>query len=167
MNPAPNATKCSMTARPRAARRVTASAPSTLPSAATSAYTRALDTGQQVVLGVALRVLEHLGEQPLQHLAHVGPGPHPRGDQVVPVHRELLQRQGILRGADRSHDSREAGNGKRETGNVQRGQYREQVVCVFPGLGKPAPDRRRSEEHTSELQSRLQLVCRLLLEKKK
>src|SRR5205809_4762346 len=29
------------------------------------------------------------------------------------------------------------------------------------------PDRfRRSEEHTSELQSRLQLVCRLLLEKK-
>src|SRR2546422_3206432 len=31
----------------------------------------------------------------------------------------------------------------------------------------PAEDRRRSEEHTSELQSRLHLVCRLLLEKKK
>src|SRR3989449_3979498 len=31
-----------------------------------------------------------------------------------------------------------------------------------------APDREmRSEEHTSELQSRLHLVCRLLLEKKK
>src|SRR2546429_5576337 len=29
------------------------------------------------------------------------------------------------------------------------------------------PTRRRSEEHTSELQSRLHLVCRLLLEKKK
>src|SRR3989449_1556833 len=28
-------------------------------------------------------------------------------------------------------------------------------------------DRERSEEHTSELQSRLHLVCRLLLEKKK
>src|SRR5687768_17723190 len=28
-------------------------------------------------------------------------------------------------------------------------------------------DRRRSEEHTSELQSRLHLVCRLLLEKQK
>src|SRR2546429_5956228 len=28
------------------------------------------------------------------------------------------------------------------------------------------PDRQRSEEHTSELQSRLHLVCRLLLEKK-
>src|SRR2546429_5523209 len=31
--------------------------------------------------------------------------------------------------------------------------------------GKPPPP--RSEEHTSELQSRLHLVCRLLLEKKK
>src|SRR5438067_5971924 len=29
------------------------------------------------------------------------------------------------------------------------------------------PDSRRSEEHTSELQSRFDLVCRLLLEKKK
>src|SRR6266436_8001095 len=34
--------------------------------------------------------------------------------------------------------------------------------------GRPRRDRRpRSEEHTSELQSRLHLVCRLLLEKKK
>src|SRR5687768_17954555 len=43
--------------------------------------------------------------------------------------------------------------------------------------GQPGPERRivpdagqkedRSEEHTSELQSRLHLVCRLLLEKKK
>src|SRR3989442_11196200 len=32
-----------------------------------------------------------------------------------------------------------------------------------PGITKP----RRSEEHTSELQSRPHLVCRLLLEKKK
>src|SRR3712207_8199542 len=31
----------------------------------------------------------------------------------------------------------------------------------------PAEDDRRSEEHTSELQSRQYLVCRLLLEKKK
>src|SRR3989442_5322629 len=31
----------------------------------------------------------------------------------------------------------------------------------------PAPVERRSEEHTSELQSRPHLVCRLLLEKKK
>src|SRR2546422_3961997 len=32
---------------------------------------------------------------------------------------------------------------------------------------RPAPPTARSEEHTSELQSRLHLVCRLLLEKKK
>src|SRR3712207_8576773 len=33
--------------------------------------------------------------------------------------------------------------------------------------GPPAPEDQRSEEHTSELQSRQYLVCRLLLEKKK
>src|SRR6267142_7064437 len=32
---------------------------------------------------------------------------------------------------------------------------------------RPAPDAPRSEEHTSELQSHVNLVCRLLLEKKK
>src|SRR2546421_9452362 len=35
------------------------------------------------------------------------------------------------------------------------------------GWRKPHRDDRRSEEHTSELQSRSDLVCRLLLEKKK
>src|SRR2546422_6477215 len=40
---------------------------------------------------------------------------------------------------------------------------------VAPGRALPGVTRRgpRSEEHTSELQSRLHLVCRLLLEKKK
>src|SRR5690242_21296357 len=33
--------------------------------------------------------------------------------------------------------------------------------------GSPHPRGRRSEEHTSELQSHVNLVCRLLLEKKK
>src|SRR2546422_8343906 len=43
--------------------------------------------------------------------------------------------------------------------------------AAFAGHHRPAPlpavDDDRSEEHTSELQSRLHLVCRLLLEKKK
>src|SRR5206468_11720955 len=43
--------------------------------------------------------------------------------------------------------------------------------CCRPTAPGPAPGprlwRRRSEEHTSELQSRSDLVCRLLLEKKK
>src|SRR2546422_8085835 len=40
-------------------------------------------------------------------------------------------------------------------------------VQVLDIGGRGRPRRRRSEEHTSELQSRLHLVCRLLLEKKK
>src|SRR5690625_5466937 len=40
-------------------------------------------------------------------------------------------------------------------------------ACAQPGMSAPPPDRERSEEHTSELQSRGHLVCRLLLEKKK
>src|SRR2546422_5962938 len=35
------------------------------------------------------------------------------------------------------------------------------------GAANGGPNELRSEEHTSELQSRLHLVCRLLLEKKK
>src|SRR5699024_12698989 len=38
--------------------------------------------------------------------------------------------------------------------------------CGCPSRPRAASDR-RSEEHTSELQSRFDLVCRLLLEKKK
>src|SRR5260370_31351891 len=38
------------------------------------------------------------------------------------------------------------------------------VPSKYPGRNKPIA---RSEEHTSELQSDLNLVCRLLLEKKK
>src|SRR5216684_1445574 len=62
-------------------------------------------------------------------------------------------------------------------GEEERGPFA-QAAEVLPGrfergLGgffAPAPaqfDAQRSEEHTSELQSRLHLVCRLLLEKKK
>src|SRR5260370_19824547 len=36
-----------------------------------------------------------------------------------------------------------------------------------PGRGRGCACKSRSEEHTSELQSHLNLVCRLLLEKKK
>src|SRR2546427_8809799 len=47
----------------------------------------------------------------------------------------------------------------------------DQLQVVGPGRqpqrGRPGADRARSEEHTSELQSQSNLVCRLLLEKKK
>src|SRR3989449_6219131 len=47
----------------------------------------------------------------------------------------------------------------------EAGEYEHAAALLHPKLG--APLRARSEEHTSELQSRLHLVCRLLLEKKK
>src|SRR2546422_1482759 len=46
------------------------------------------------------------------------------------------------------------------------GPYLRRDVPLDP-WGKPYVYKSRSEEHTSELQSRLHLVCRLLLEKKK
>src|SRR3712207_8345676 len=42
----------------------------------------------------------------------------------------------------------------------------ERIVCSFNSKSPSCPAS-RSEEHTSELQSRQYLVCRLLLEKKK
>src|SRR2546429_7212405 len=49
---------------------------------------------------------------------------------------------------------------------VERERYAD--IAVESLSGAPASKRRlRSEEHTSELQSRLHIVCRLLLEKKK
>src|SRR5438874_4743386 len=42
------------------------------------------------------------------------------------------------------------------------------VMCSYNAvMGDYACENKRSEEHTSELQSRRDLVCRLLLEKKK
>src|SRR2546430_7879069 len=66
-------------------------------------------------------------------------------------------------------------------GVAERGARRfahgsESLAAAVPALGSAAADRRRaggrrpgarSEEHTSELQSQSNLVCRLLLEKKK
>src|SRR2546430_12463550 len=41
------------------------------------------------------------------------------------------------------------------------------IISVVPPREQRAETERRSEEHTSELQSQSNLVCRLLLEKKK
>src|SRR5207302_4183908 len=42
-----------------------------------------------------------------------------------------------------------------------------ELTSIVQQVEKAQPENRRSEEHTSELQSRENLVCRLLLEKKK
>src|SRR5437764_4489303 len=46
-------------------------------------------------------------------------------------------------------------------------ERREAAIAVLSGKANTTGDRKRSEEHTSELQSPMYLVCRLLLEKKK
>src|SRR3712207_7181860 len=73
----------------------------------------------------------------------LGLPPRHRGGGLGPRRHEL--RRGERRGADGEHQPPEAG---------------------APQQRPPRRARRRSEEHTSELQSRQYLVCRLLLEKK-
>src|SRR3712207_7738290 len=59
-----------------------------------------------------------------------------------------------------------AGGGAR--GDATRGARRSaRLIQLRVPVGWRSQRRRRSEEHTSELQSRQYLVCRLLLEKKK
>src|SRR3712207_7095436 len=62
---------------------------------------------------------------------------------------------------------KEQGAGEREDRDAQQGAH--QVKRMAESRRRCAPDHgsSRSEEHTSELQSRQYLVCRLLLEKKK
>src|SRR5687768_18096776 len=70
-----------------------------------------------------------------------------------PLHLALL-RPGLPAGRARHHDGPRGGAGG--------GAARRRRAAAGPAGGDA-----RSEEHTSELQSRLHLVCRLLLEKKK
>src|SRR2546429_2476894 len=54
-----------------------------------------------------------------------------------------------------------------ELRGLESGKYRVTDYVDAKDLGTIDSSNPRSEEHTSELQSRLHLVCRLLLEKKK
>src|SRR2546422_2109169 len=58
------------------------------------------------------------------------------------------------------------GNVADDFGEIVQRSLREKEAEIHLGRSR-VPHRFRSEEHTSELQSRLHLVCRLLLEKKK
>src|SRR5439155_3796361 len=62
-----------------------------------------------------------------------------------------------------------AGDDMRAQCGFSEHQVPEQIQHLVPRrfIGKPWRHKVRSEEHTSELQSRGHLVCRLLLEKKK
>src|SRR2546427_6746361 len=62
----------------------------------------------------------------------------------------------------RSHDPRDDEGEAREGGHGEQGAFEHGAE-----YGRSREPRQRSEEHTSELQSQSNLVCRLLLEKKK
>src|SRR3989454_12138917 len=79
--------------------------------------------------------------------------------------RSGRQREGVLRGRG-SARRKPRGYGDRRPGAVAvhgPGTY----ASDHRPPGRPVSARARSEEHTSELQSPCNLVCRLLLEKKK
>src|SRR5688572_32291686 len=61
---------------------------------------------------------------------------------------------------------RQAGSGRSRHPSSQRSAQRVRT-SPLPAPPRPRLRRSRSEEHTSELQSQSNLVCRLLLEKKK
>src|SRR3712207_7360026 len=73
----------------------------------------------------------------------------------------------VARGALRAGQAgpRPAGQRPVPRAGGRTGQLRAGQVTGAPA--RPDDERLRSEEHTSELQSRQYLVCRLLLEKKK
>src|SRR6266446_4661402 len=86
--------------------------------------------------------------------------PDPR-EQITNSPKENRARPGAT-GARRSH--RRARQKRSRFAHATRRSSRRGRPCRRPA---GAPLRRRSEEHTSELQSPCNLVCRLLLEKKK
>src|SRR2546429_464709 len=95
----------------------------------------------------------------------ISPLPHPdplpicgrRHGRRAPARARLLQ--GRARGVRPPRRAAHPGRG-----DVRHGPHGH-PACLRAGRRGARPD--RSEEHTSELQSRLHLVCRLLLEKKK
>src|SRR2546426_4042524 len=65
------------------------------------------------------------------------------------------------------HNPATADHRRRARNNNRRGQYNDRHLPAPQNRLAPAVAGLRSEEHTSELQSPCNLVCRLLLEKKK
>src|SRR6266498_1113964 len=90
------------------------------------------------------------------------------GDGDLPLHDRPVQRDPARRDRWRARDARSCRRGA--AGASARGvkARRAEVACRRTATSSVTFLRRpRSEEHTSELQSRPHLVCRLLLEKKK
>src|SRR5690348_2895194 len=89
-------------------------------------------------------------------------GTMPFDDEGVPTQDSVLIKEGELVGRLHSRETA-ARMGERPTGNARALSFRHPPIVRMTNtyIGN------RSEEHTSELQSPVHLVCRLLLEKKK
>src|SRR5687768_17965750 len=81
-----------------------------------------------------------------------------RNDQVVAVDRYALQHLRLCFAVTKIPHERL---------NCSAVLFQQREARVTAAVTKKRNQTDRSEEHTSELQSRLHLVCRLLLEKKK
>src|SRR5690606_10978036 len=89
----------------------------------------------------------------------------PEGDEPVPgaIYRAVADRP--VKGLGGMFVTLPGGSSfLRQTAGIASGQ---RVLVQVSGPAEPGKAVPRSEEHTSELQSRENLVCRLLLEKKK
>src|SRR3712207_7239340 len=103
------------------------------------------------------------------------PDGHERGGQLEghePAEAPLAERAAEARHERHGHDV--ADDEQRDVHGAQRSEARQSPrartspqAASPPNRTSPVHRRGRSEEHTSELQSRQYLVCRLLLEKKK
>src|SRR4051812_49731154 len=91
----------------------------------------------------------------------------PPRSPLFPLH-DALPISRLLPSARRRGGGRSAGRASRRAAAGTRGDARPRTAPGgTPGRRSPAVRLPRSEEHTSELQSHVNLVCRLLLEKKK
>src|SRR2546422_8360061 len=90
--------------------------------------------------------------------AVLSPLHHPRSGPL-PLHRSIVQG-----GIDPTHDAALTDADAHLAADHERHAAEHALLLEARGTRQ---GRLRSEEHTSELQSRLHLVCRLLLEKKK
>src|SRR6266498_4355645 len=109
----------------------------------------------ETAVGVGLELVERLGRMGVGVVVH--PAPQPVVDLLHHLAEALASPLALRQ--HRPHPL---------PGSLARLRGREDVRDVSSVLSRHLPlEAERSEEHTSELQSRPHLVCRLLLEKKK
>src|SRR2546422_4731722 len=95
--------------------------------------------------------------------------PQRRPSRGMPLRTDRILRYVVAfcAACHREHPDRPLGLVPRLSGYLAEQDGKVWLVRGCPRHGKVVTLYDRSEEHTSELQSRLHLVCRLLLEKKK